>query len=219
MVSLFIHLLVTANHAPNEWNGITVNRGQVATSRQHLSVLTGISEQSLRSCLSRLKSTSEITIKSTNKYSIITLCNYDKYQTSKIEINQQINQLTNKQSTSNQPATNHKQEVKKERKKEINLSAFQNFWNLYPKKRAREDAVKAWAKISPENGLVEKILSSVRVQMDTDDWRKENGKYIPLPATWLNGRRWEDEIGSRSKGLISSGDDFDLNAFYEEMSK
>ena len=80
MVRLFIHLLLTANYADKKWNGILVKRGQVLTGRKKLSEGTGLSEQEIRTCLSRLKSTSEITIKSTNKYSIITINKYDDYQ-------------------------------------------------------------------------------------------------------------------------------------------
>jgi hypothetical protein len=120
MVHLFIYLLLLANREPGEWRGIKINRGQLITGRNSLSEGTGISQQTIRTCLSRLKSTSEITIKSTNKYSIITIIKYDDYQNINGVINQLINQPSNKQLTSNQPATNHKQEGKedKEGKKE-----------------------------------------------------------------------------------------------------
>jgi len=106
MAHLFQHLIRKANHEDRKWQGIDVKRGQVVTGRSALAEQTGISEQSIRTCLNRLKSTSEITIQVTNKYSIITICNYDSYQTSEGEINQQINQQPNQQLTSNQPATN-----------------------------------------------------------------------------------------------------------------
>lgn len=133
MVHLFIHLLFIANHKDGDWQGIKIKRGQVVTGRKTLSVTTGISEQSIRTCLTRLKSTSEITIKSTNKFSIITICNYDKYNTEKAPTNQHINQPANQQSTSNQPATNHKQECIKNDKNEKNFLSekinfeFENF--------------------------------------------------------------------------------------------
>jgi hypothetical protein len=79
-VHLFIHLLIHANHAEKQWRGIKVERGQVVTGREALSTATGISERAIRTCLNRLKMTSEIKIQATNKYSIITICNYDEYQ-------------------------------------------------------------------------------------------------------------------------------------------
>ena len=95
---LFIHLLLSANHKPQSWKGVVIGRGELATGRQSLSAQTGLSEQSVRTSLERLKSTNEITIKSTSKYSIVTIVNYDTYQFNDVEINQQTNQqvTTNK---------------------------------------------------------------------------------------------------------------------------
>jgi len=113
MAHLFQHLIRKANHEDRKWQGIDVKRGQVITGRSALAEQTGISEQSIRTCLNRLKSTSEITIQVTNKYSIITICNYDSYQTYDGEINQQINQQPNQQLTSNQPAINQQSTTNK----------------------------------------------------------------------------------------------------------
>ncbi len=120
MVHLFIHLLLSANHADGNWQGILLKRGQFITGRKKLSEQTGIAEQSLRTCLNRLKSTREITIKSTNKFSIITICKYDSYQDTEIKTNQQINQQTNQQLTSNQPATNQQLTTNKKNKNDNN---------------------------------------------------------------------------------------------------
>lgn len=80
MVHLFLHLLLEANHEPREWHGITVSRGQVIVGRKKLSEVTGISERSIRTCLHRLEETQELTIKTTNRFSLITIRNYEKYQ-------------------------------------------------------------------------------------------------------------------------------------------
>ena len=80
MVSLFIYLLLRANYKPVRKNGETFERGVILTSREELSRETGITERTIRTCLSRLKSTNEITINSTKQGSIITINNYDKYQ-------------------------------------------------------------------------------------------------------------------------------------------
>jgi len=122
---VFIYLLLSANHEDNKWKGISLKRGQLVAGRNSISANTGISVQSVRTCLNRLKSTSEITIKPTNKYSIITITKYEDYQFSDKQINQQNNQEANLQSTSNQPATNHKQEYKKD-KNDNNTSLKEN---------------------------------------------------------------------------------------------
>lgn len=123
MVHLFIHLLITANYREEKWRGILIKRGQLITSRKMLSNQTGISEQSIRTCLERLKSTNEITIKSTNRNSIITVCNYDNYQCMENEANQQNNQPKLQQSTSNQPTIIQEgKEYKKNIKEKFDLS-------------------------------------------------------------------------------------------------
>jgi len=102
-VHLFIYLLMKANFKNNEWKGITVNRGQLIFGRKKASQETGISERSIRTCLNRLKTTSEITIKTTNKYSIITICKYDDYQVKENENDQQNDQQT----ANKRPANDH----------------------------------------------------------------------------------------------------------------
>lgn len=96
--SLFIHLLLVANHCDKEWKGILIKRGQVLTGRLSLAKTLGLSEQQIRTSITHLISTNEITKSSTAKYTVITIVNYDKYQnkqpTEQPTINQQINQVS-----------------------------------------------------------------------------------------------------------------------------
>ncbi len=101
---VFLHLLLTANHEERRFRGQTIGKGELVTGRKILAKTLMISEQSVRTSLEHLKSTNEITIKSTKDFSIIKLNNWDKYQ----EGNQQINQ----QSTNNQPTINHTTRIK-----------------------------------------------------------------------------------------------------------
>jgi hypothetical protein len=69
---------------------------------------------------------------------------------------------------------------------------FASFYSVYPKKTAKPTALKAYkaAKIKPAE--LDCILVDIETRKNSDDWEKENGKYIPNPATYLNQRRWED---------------------------
>lgn len=69
---------------------------------------------------------------------------------------------------------------------------FASFWSAFPNKKAKQDAFKAWSKLKPCDALQASILKAVEIQRQGDDWRKEGGRFIPHPATWINGRRWED---------------------------
>lgn len=80
MVHLFIHLILSANHADGRWRDVKLRRGQLVVGRNKLASSTGISEQSIRSRLDKLKSTGEIIIEPTNRFSVITIVNYDYYQ-------------------------------------------------------------------------------------------------------------------------------------------
>ena len=115
---LFVHLLLKANYKPSEWRGIRLAPGQLVTGRKQLSAETGISEQSVRTSLERLKSTSEITISSTNRFSLITVCNYSIYQNEY----EAANQPEGLHLKNYQPATNHIQEDKKIRKRDTDDS-------------------------------------------------------------------------------------------------
>lgn len=71
---------------------------------------------------------------------------------------------------------------------------FPKFWKLYPNKKGRANAEKAWKKLKITDELFTMISSALARQVVSTDWTKDGGKYIPHPATWLNGHRWEDEV-------------------------
>lgn len=80
--------------------------------------------------------------------------------------------------------------------KEESLNAeedFEVFWDCYPNKTGKQQARDAFLKLSPDGALLEKIISAVNAQKMTDRWQKEGGRYVPYPANWLEGKRWEDE--------------------------
>ncbi len=72
-------------------------------------------------------------------------------------------------------------------------SNFDRFWQAYPKKQGKQQAQKAWQKINPDESLESVILEALEAQKLSEQWQKNNGQFIPMPSTWLNDRRWEDE--------------------------
>ena len=75
----------------------------------------------------------------------------------------------------------------------VRQQRFDQFWKAYPKKAAKQYALKAWNRIKPDKALFEKMLKALREQKQSEQWRRDNGKYIPNPATWLNGGYWDNE--------------------------
>jgi len=105
---LFLHLLLKANHKPRNYRGVNIKEGQIMTGYDKLAKELNLSTQKIRTSISKLKSTSEITSVSTSQGTIIQIVKYKDYQviTSK---------LTDEQQTDNKPITTNKN-VKKEKK-------------------------------------------------------------------------------------------------------
>jgi hypothetical protein len=85
------------------------------------------------------------------------------------------------------------------KKKVFSDDKFDAFWIAYPKKVAKEDAISAWRKIKLDDILFTKMLKAIKDQKLSETEKK----FIPNPATWLNAKRWEDEVsGTTQKPLM-----------------
>jgi hypothetical protein len=72
-------------------------------------------------------------------------------------------------------------------------NGFAEFWILYPKKKSKGDAEKAWRKLNPTADFLLSILAGVRRAKNSRAWLKQSGEFIPYPATWLRAKGWEDQ--------------------------
>lgn len=82
---------------------------------------------------------------------------------------------------------------------------FDRFWSAYPRKVGKAKAQAAFAKLAPDQELLAHILEAIEKARQSDQWMRDNGQYIPYPATWLNGCRWEDEITVNVSKSAASG--------------
>lgn len=78
---------------------------------------------------------------------------------------------------------------------------FEEFWKEYPKKVGKADARKSWTKLKPNRVLREHMLDTLRQAKASDQWRKDGGKYIPNPSTWLNQGRYDDDVSTYSRSV------------------
>lgn len=83
--------------------------------------------------------------------------------------------------------------------------SFESFWALYPKKVGKGAARRAWTKLKPSDELVERIAVAVASQRTSAQWTKDDGRFIPNPATWLNEARWDDELAPANTRRLESG--------------
>ena len=74
------------------------------------------------------------------------------------------------------------------------MEDIDKFWVLYPKKVAKADARKAWLQTKDIRPELTNLLTAITAACKTEAWMKDGGKYIPHPATWLRGERWDDEL-------------------------
>lgn len=95
--------------------------------------------------------------------------------------------------------------VKTAKKNEDMMALFDEFYAAYPRHDSKQAAILKFAKHMNEckndeerRALLDKMIAAIEKSKQSDQWQKEGGKYIPMPATWLNQRRWEDE------GLVST---------------
>lgn len=97
------------------------------------------------------------------------------------------------------PRTSHSSEPVKEPKtlcaSEVELAeAFEVFWKLYPNKKSKKDARKAWEKLKPSAELRQALMTALGNHRVSRDWTKDDGQYVPMASTWLNGERWTDVL-------------------------
>ncbi len=101
---------------------------------------------------------------------------------------------------------------------------FLEFWGSYPKKVGKGAAFKIYQKLKLTKNEKAAILTALNWQKKSEQWLKENGQFIPYPATYLNQRRWEDEpqdifcgdITDPDRYLTDEDDNFDFGGAYGE---
>ena len=107
-LSVFVFCLLSANHAQKKWRGIIIEAGQFVTSLQSIHEATHLTQRSIRTALNNLKTTGELTIKTTNKYTLVTVANWALYQSGDDETTSKTTSKTTneRQSNDNQTTTN-----------------------------------------------------------------------------------------------------------------
>lgn len=118
MVQVFVYLLLKANHDAKEWHGMTIERGQIVTSVAKIAQETRLSVRTVRTCLDRLKTTNEVTITTTTKFTLITISKYDTYQDGDNASDKAFDKVVDNP-TANERQTNDKQTTTNKNDKNI----------------------------------------------------------------------------------------------------
>ena len=206
-VYIYVRLLLGAAWQETDVGNVHLRRGEIAISQRKFAAQCFVTHKELRTALERLITTQKAAQRVEHKVSIITLLEYDcdaLPATQQAAQKRHDNGTMKAQSGHNEgtPTLLNKKE-KNIRNPEISAPSargggfselFEIFWSNYPKKTAKQSALKAFEKIKPDEELLNKMLSSLEQQKKSVQWTKDNGQYIPYPANWLNSRRWEDEL-------------------------
>lgn len=82
--------------------------------------------------------------------------------------------------------------------------AFDIFWASYPRHTNKKAAQQAFQRLNPNDALMQTILAAIEKQKRSQQWTKDGGQFIPHPATWLNGQRWNDELPAATGKTVSA---------------
>lgn len=201
-LALWVLLLLKATHNGIEvcFHGrrIKLQPGEITTGRKVLAGELRVSESKVQRMLKEFESEQQIEQRTDRQCRYIKVLNWDKYQQSEQRTEQQMN---NERTTTEQ-RLNTKQECKNEINKitpvppkGVVSDSFEKFWSAYPKKVGKQAAIKAF-KRAVKFISVDSMLEAIDKQKTSDQWKRDNGKYIPNPTTWLNQGRWDDNLNN-----------------------
>jgi hypothetical protein len=182
---LFIHCLLSANHKDNMYKGVLVKKGSFLTSRKLLAEETGLSERNVRTALTRLKSTNELTIEKNQKGTIITVNNFAMYQ-------EATKKVTTKRPANDQQVTtnnndNNENNVVVVSNDHNNDSFFMEFWNAYGKRGYINDVYAYWLTLNVDEELQKQIVHGAKKYTEETDVKK-----MVYPRTFLMNQVWKN---------------------------
>lgn len=197
---VFLHLIINANHKPNRYKGVLIERGQILTGRKSLAAALELTERQVRTALNKLKKSGEITQKTASKTtksgSIITICNYDSYQERKELSDQQNDQET----TSKRPANDQEMTTNKNEKNKKNVNNEKN--HHQPVKNDDDDFL---SKINIEK--LQEAFKTLDVLKEVELIRKKvAGQTVSVPENYV--RQCLNNIVQKKKIVAAASDDY-----------
>lgn len=210
--AVWIYLLVNATHkeyqAIFKGEKITLQPGQLLTGRYAIASQFSISDSKVKRILIAFENDRQIDRQRSNQNSLITILNWETYQ--------QRDQQEGQPVTDNRPTTDRQLTTNKNVKNVINNNIgqepdltselFNQFWTNYPRHVSKSAAEKAFKKLKVNEAILEKMLKALETQKQSRQWSDK--QYIPHPATWLNQKRWNDEMdeSQNEAKLVRLGD-------------
>ena len=218
---VFLHLLLTANHKDSKWQGIEIKRGQKITSISHLASEVNLSVRQVRTALNKLEMTNEITIETTNKYTLISIVKYNFYQDKDNENDKQNNTQDDKRAT-NERQTNDKRATTNNNDNNITINNNDNNNNI-PASEDKSSTASAKAskhKYGEYNNVLLKDEELQKLKKDYSNWEeliKYLDEYIEMKgykakSHYLCIKKWVvDAVNRTSKNTSKTAEEEFLN--------
>lgn len=181
---VFIHMLLRANWKDGNFQGQKIERGSYVSSIAKLALETNLSEREVRTAIKHLKSTGEVTSKSTNKYTVFTVNNYNLYQPSDRQNDKQV--TNSRQADDKQVTTIEKGNKGIKEKNNKYTCAFEEFWKSYPRKADKGNAYKAFAARVNAGYAEDDLIKACRNYADVCKQEQTEQKYIKHAKTFLS---------------------------------
>ena len=218
-IALWIHILLQANWEDRSWHGQTFERGSFPTSVAKLSEGTGLSARSVRTCLNRLKSTNEVTIKATNRGTKIIVNKWEEYQCSDGLSDEQNDKQKSKQATSKRQANDNtirKKEVK-ERKEYLYKGYSDSFVEAMNAFKEMRKAIK-----KPLTERAEKMILDRLSELATNEYQQIEIINQSTINSWQNV--YPLKVDNKRKDIVPEYDtdenpSFDEKRFEEIMKR
>ncbi len=204
------YLLREANSKDYKSNGHIIKRGQLFRSYEDIKEGTKwfigwrkmtYNENQTKKAMKFLRDTGRVTTQKEPGGILITICKYDYYQDPKNyeRTTERTDEGTIEEPLLNQTGTTYNKNEKNEKNQEI-INSFGVFWESYDKKVGdKEKALKKWCKLSEADR--QKIFDTLPLFLSTI----KDKQFQPYPQTYLNNRRWEDNIVTEPKTVQMNG--------------
>lgn len=88
--------------------------------------------------------------------------------------------------------------------KRYHQETFAEFYDAYPIKKSKSEALKSWMKLKPDAAMVATIMQSLANHIASEDWCRDGGRFIKHPSTWINQQCWDDEVITYAAGKRAS---------------
>lgn len=219
MVHVFIHLLLNANHKDGSYRGIEIKRGQMITGRLKLATALNLSERTIRTCLLHLKKTKEIEIKTTKKYSIITICKYDTYQSSEpdkrpTESPTNDQQVTNRTPTNDQQVTTNNNVKNDKNGKNVNNGASHVLTNSNLFRKPNIPVFSEVHRVFLQNGGTEEMAKTFYEKNEGVDWYYKGSpitNFSNLVPSYVQAWKRNNQQKNVKKGFNEVPEDVDYD--------